>query len=49
MRALGVEISPGSLLSLLLTASVITLAAPVIPGGAYIAFSALLAQAGVPY
>ena len=47
-KIFGVEISCSALISLLFSASVITLATPGVPGGAYIAFSALLAQLGVP-
>ena len=44
----GVEVSFGAVVSVLVSASIITLATPGVPGGAYIAFSALLAQMGVP-
>ena len=44
----GVEVTAAGVLSLLVSASVITLATPGVPGGAFIAFSALLTQLGVP-
>ena len=44
----GVEVHAGVVVSVLVSASIITLATPEVPGGAYIAFSALLAQMGVP-
>jgi len=44
----GVEVSAAGVASLLITASVITLATPGVPGGAFVAFSALLLQLGVP-
>ncbi len=44
----GVDVSFGAAVSVLVSASIITLATPGVPGGAYIAFSALLAQMGVP-
>ncbi|MBQ6737220.1 MAG: dicarboxylate/amino acid:cation symporter [Synergistaceae bacterium] len=46
-KIFGVEISFFSVISVLISASIITLATPGVPGGAYIAFSALLAQLGV--
>lgn len=44
----GIDVSFGAAVSVLVSASIITLATPGVPGGAYIAFSALLAQMGVP-
>ena len=44
----GIDVTVAGVFSLLLSASVITLATPGVPGGAYIAFSALLTQLGVP-
>jgi Na+/H+-dicarboxylate symporter len=44
----GIEVSAAGIVPLLISASVITLATPGIPGGAFIAFSALLLQLGVP-
>ena len=44
----GVEVSFGAVVSVLVSASIITLATPGVHGGAYIAFSALLEQIGVP-
>lgn len=44
----GVEVSFWVMVSVLVSAAVITLSTPGVPGGAYIAFSALLAQMGVP-
>lgn len=44
----GIEVSPAGVASLLVSAAVITLATPGVPGGAFIAFSALLLQLGVP-
>jgi Na+/H+-dicarboxylate symporter len=44
----GVDVTAAGVLSLLLSASVITLATPGVPGGSLIAFSALLTQLGVP-
>lgn len=44
----GIEVSAAGVVSLLVSASVITLATPGIPGGAFVAFSALLLQLGVP-
>lgn len=44
----GIEVPVAGVVSLLVSASVITLATPGVPGGAFIAFSALLLQLGVP-
>ena len=44
----GVDVSFWVMVSVLVSAAVITLSTPGVPGGAYIAFSALLAQMGVP-
>ncbi|MBQ3390121.1 MAG: dicarboxylate/amino acid:cation symporter [Firmicutes bacterium] len=44
----GVEATFTEVISLLVTAAVITLATPGVPGGAYIAFSALIFQMGLP-
>ena len=44
----GIEVPAAGVVSLLVSASVITLATPGVPGGAFIAFSALLLQLGVP-
>lgn len=44
----SVEITFASVISVLFSAAFITLVTPGVPGGAYIAFSALLAQLGVP-
>ena len=44
----GIEVSAAGVVSLLVSASLITLATPGVPGGAFIAFSALLFQLGVP-
>ena len=44
----GIEVSAAGVVSLLVTAAVITLATPGVPGGAFVAFSALLLQLGVP-
>ncbi len=44
----GIEVPAAGVVSLLVSASVITLATPGVPGGAFVAFSALLLQLGVP-
>lgn len=44
----GIEVSAAKVVSLLISAAVITLATPGVPGGAFVAFSALLLQLGVP-
>lgn len=44
----GIEVSAAGVVSLMITASVITLATPAVPGGAFVAFSALLLQLGAP-
>ena len=44
----GIEVPAAGVVSLLVSSAVITLATPGVPGGAFIAFSALLLQLGVP-
>ena len=44
----GIDVTFADVIAVVFTASVITLATPGVPGGAYIAFSALLAALNVP-